>query len=168
MGENRMIIERIIAPIHHYTFQSIKIKAWVEKYCEGYTLNLFAGKTILDVPGKELRIDLDPDCVVHKCMDAFDFVKHCGYINKFGTILLDPPYSERKSIEYYNGKKVSRFTKILDLLSTLLKDNGIVITFGYQSVIMGKKRGFKVERVCLFSHGGAIHDTIATIERKIK
>ncbi|MDB5143045.1 MAG: hypothetical protein JWQ66_1758, partial [Mucilaginibacter sp.] len=29
------------------------------------------------------------------------------------------------------------------------------------------KRNFRLERLCLFSHGGAIHDTIATIERSI-
>jgi len=32
---------------------------------------------------------------------------------------------------------------------------------------MGMNRGFIVDKICLFSHGGAIHDTIASIERKI-
>lgn len=46
-----------------------------------------------------------------------------------------------------------------------LKEGGKVITFGYHSNTMGAGRGFTVEKVCLFSHGGAIHDTIASVER---
>jgi hypothetical protein len=45
---------------------------------------------------------------------------------------------------------------------------GIVITFGYHSVSMGAGRGFAVQQVALFSHGGAIDDTIATVERRFK
>jgi hypothetical protein len=30
---------------------------------------------------------------------------------------------------------------------------------------MGKNRKFELERLALFSHGGAIHDTIASLER---
>ncbi len=32
---------------------------------------------------------------------------------------------------------------------------------------MGNKRGFKQEHILLMSHGGAIHDTIAVVERKM-
>ena len=47
-----------------------------------------------------------------------------------------------------------------------LNKNGRVITFGYHSISMGKSRGFSQEKILLMSHGGAIHDTIAVIERK--
>ena len=30
---------------------------------------------------------------------------------------------------------------------------------------MGQNRHFHVEKIALFSHGGAIHDTIASVER---
>jgi hypothetical protein len=33
---------------------------------------------------------------------------------------------------------------------------------------MGKSRGFDVVKIALFSHGGAIHDTIASVERYVK
>ena len=33
---------------------------------------------------------------------------------------------------------------------------------------MGRVRGFITERIALFSHGGAIHDTIASVERYYK
>jgi hypothetical protein len=48
----------------------------------------------------------------------------------------------------------------------ILEPNGIVITFGYHSNVMGQRRGFEQEHILLMSHGGAIHDTIAVIERK--
>jgi len=40
--------------------------------------------------------------------------------------------------------------------------------FGCHSISMGKKRGFKQEHLLVMSHGGAIHDTIVIVERKIK
>jgi hypothetical protein len=43
-----------------------------------------------------------------------------------------------------------------------------VITFGYHSVSMGRSRGFEVSEICIMSHGGAIHDTIATVEDRQK
>jgi hypothetical protein len=52
-----------------------------------------------------------------------------------------------------------------DEVVNVLKPNGKVITFGYHSNTMGANRGFKVEKIGLFSHGGAIHDTIASVER---
>ena len=141
-----MIIERITAQINHYTFKSKKIKEWVEKNCEGITLNLFAGKTKLNI--KEIRNDLDSTCIADYHIPAIKLIQQFIRDNdkKFNTILLDPPYSERKSMEYYEGRKISRFTKILDLLPSILAENGIIMTFGYQSAIMGKKRGFEVEK----------------------
>lgn len=46
----------------------------------------------------------------------------------------------------------------------IMNVGGRVITFGYHSVSMGKRRGFTQERILLMSHGGAIHDTIAVVE----
>jgi hypothetical protein len=67
-------------------------------------------------------------------------------------------------MEMYNGHKASRLNQIKDLLPKILKKGGKVITCGYHSVSMGKGRGFEQEKVLLISHGGAIHDTIFTIE----
>ena len=35
----------------------------------------------------------------------------------------------------------------------------------FETLRAQKIEGFKVEKVALFSHGGAIHDTIASVER---
>jgi len=163
-----MILEHMKTPINKYTFKSKKIKKWVETNCEGQTLNLYAGKTKLDI--NEFRVDCDTTMNADIYQDAFNYVYHIKThtpCKLFKTILLDPPYSHRKSMEFYNGKKSSRFNAIKDMLPNIVEPGGIIITFGYQSVSMGKKRGFEIEKILVISHGGAIHDTIATIERMV-
>lgn len=153
----------IKCPLHRYTFDVQPIRHWVEGQCEGRTLNLFAGKTKLNVD--ETRNDLDPDALADYRMDALEFLR-TWQGQKFETILLDPPYAYRKSMEMYKGIKCSPFRQLKDEIPKCLTQDGRVITFGYHSVVMGQNRGFKVERIALFSHGGAIHDTIATVEQR--
>lgn len=137
----------------------------MESECEGKVLNLFAGKVSLSV--NEIRNDIDESMNADYHKDALQFVVEWEG-EKFDTILLDPPYSYRKSMEMYNGNVASPFKKLKDAIPSILSDSGKVITFGYHSVSMGSGRGFIVEKIALFSHGGAIHDTIASVERKIK
>ena len=68
-------------------------------------------------------------------------------------------------MEMYKGIKCSPFKQLKDEIPNVLNQGGKVITFGYHSNTMGQNRGFTVEKICLFSHGGAIHDTIASVER---
>lgn len=153
----------IKCPLHRYTFEILPMRKWVESVCVGKTLNLFAGMNKLSI--NEVRNDLDPTMNSEYHKDALQFVKEWTG-EKFNTILLDPPYAYRKSMEMYNGHISSPFKRLKDSMPDILEPNGIIITFGYHSVSMGQTRGFEVERICLFSHGGAIHDTIATVERK--
>jgi hypothetical protein len=152
----------IKCPLNKWTFKVRNIRQWVEKNCEGKTLNLFAGVTKLDID--EIRNDLGDHADADYQKDALQFLKEWDG-EKFDTILLDPPYAYRKSMEMYNGIKASPFRQLKDEIPKVLKKNGIVITFGYHSNTMGKGRGFGIERIALFSHGGAIHDTIASMER---
>lgn len=140
------------------------MREWVESRCLGYTLNLFCGPTKLNI--HEWRNDLDPEVECQSHMDALECVQNSGK-QLFETILLDPPYSYRKSMEMYGGRKSSTFNQVKDEIPRILKPNGRVITFGYHSISMGKSRGFEVVEIAIFSHGGAIHDTIATVEMKI-
>ena len=154
----------IKCPLNRYTFQVRNIKEWVEANCEGKTLNLFAGKTKLNID--EIRNDLDEEMLADFRMDAVEFLRTWKG-EKFDTVLLDPPYAFRKSMEMYKGIKCSPFRQLKDEIKKVLKEGGKVITFGYHSNTMGEGRGFKVEKIALFSHGGAIHDTIASVERYI-
>ncbi|EHQ30895.1 hypothetical protein Mucpa_6846 [Mucilaginibacter paludis DSM 18603] len=158
-------MEHYRCPLHRYTFSVTPIRRWVESQCEGRVLNLFAGPTLLQVD--EVRNDLDPAMPAEYHLDALDLLE-TWQGEPFGTILLDPPYALRKSMELYKGNICSPFRRIKDAIPRCLKPGGLVITFGYHSVVMGCSRSFKLEKVALFSHGGAIHDTIASVERFIK
>lgn len=156
-------IHHIRCSLHSYTFNVKAIKEWVESNCGDNVLNLYAGYNKLNVPN-EVRNDLDPDAPVDYHLDALEFL-NLWIGDKFDTIVLDPPYAERKSMEYYGGRKASPFQMVKESLKTVLKPKGNVVTLGYHSVVMGKKHNFNVESIALFSHGGAIHDTIGTSER---
>ena len=157
-------------PLNRYTFKAPKIKAWVEEHCQSkHVLNLFAGPTRL-VGCIEVANDIDPNmpCTLFR-MDALECAKYLGERGElFDVILLDPPYSYRKSMELYNGHKNSRFKQLLDVLPDILTPLGWVITFGYHSRVMGASRGFRIREICLISHGGAQHDTIAAVEMRIQ
>ena len=154
-------------PLYRYTFRNRKVKEWVEDHVEGFVLNLFAGEVLLQC--REIRNDIREEMPADYHMDALEFVKQWSEGckgPKFGTIILDPPYAYRKSMEMYDGAVSSPFNQIKNHIKDIITPNGIVITFGYHSNVMGKKRGYEQEHILLMSHGGAIHDTIAVIERK--
>jgi hypothetical protein len=69
-------------------------------------------------------------------------------------------------MEMYEGTVSSSFCQVKNCIMDILKPNGLVITFGYHSNVMGKTRGFEQEEILLMSHGGAIHDTVAVVERR--
>lgn len=154
-------------PIKRYTFEMTKLKHWVESICEGKVLNLFAGKTKLNVD--EIRNDMDINVKADYHMDAFEFVNFWieNKKEKFDTVIVDPPYSDRKSMEKYGGRIVSKFRKIKDILPQIINNNGIVISCGYHSTCLGKSRGFSKEHICIIGHGGSYHDTLILVERKI-
>ena len=153
-------------PLHRLTFSVVKIREWVEKECEGRTLNLFAGETKLNI-AKEIRNDIRKEMPAQFHLEALEFVKKAIKSKvKFQTIILDPPYSYRKSMEMYDGAKASSFNILKGYLPEILEKNGKVITFGYHSVCMGEKRGFFQEHLMVMYHGGAIHDTLVIVERR--
>ena len=152
--------------LKRYTFQAPKMRAWVESRAEGRVLNLFAGNTKLTL--NEIRVDLDKNMPADFHMDALDFVETWALGEKFDTIICDPPYSYRKSMEMYNGHMNSRFKLVADALPRVIKPDGKVISFGYHSTFMGQKRGFALDELCVFAHGGAQHSTIAIVERAVK
>ena len=149
-------------PLLRYTFRNRRIREWVEANCKGRVLNLFAGKTLLGV--NEIRNDLREDMIADYHMDALEFILTWEG-EKFDSVICDPPYSLRKCMTKYDGAVSSPFNQIKNNIHNVLNENGIVITFGYHSNVMGEKRGFIQEHILLMSHGGAIHDTIAVIER---
>ena len=155
-------LELIRTNLSRYTFDSKKIKSWVENNASGKVLNLFAGRNYLDL--EEVRNDVDPEANADYNMDAVDFVRSWQG-DFFDTVIVDPPYSYRKSMEMYNGNYSSRFKQLADELPRLLNPGAGVISFGYHSTFMGAVRDFDLETLCVFAHGGSQHCTIGIVER---
>jgi hypothetical protein len=70
----------------------------------------------------------------------------------------------RTSIRLYKGNVCSPFPQRKDGIPRHLQPGSCVITFCYHSIVMAKGRGFKLEQLAVFSHGGAMHDTLASVE----
>jgi hypothetical protein len=157
-----MKMEYLLQPPKRYTFEQPKLKEWVEKYCNGKVLNLFAGRVELNVD--EYRVDLDTTMPADYYGDAFEFVNTTDM--KFDTIVFDPPYSLRKAREKYEGRYIGKDTKIKDILHKVLIPNGRVISLGYSSTGMSKKRGFNKIALCVVCHNGNHDDTIGVVEDK--
>ena len=156
----------LMQPPNKYTFKQPRLKKWVEDNCEGKVLNLFAGLVPLAVD--EVRVDIDEKMPADYYMDSYKFVLMAtGHGWLYDTIVLDPPYNLRKSREKYEGRMIGSFTKVKNLLPDITADNGVIITLGYDTVGMGKGRGFKKEAICLVCHSGDHNDTICLKERKL-
>lgn len=59
------------------------------------------------------------------------------------------------------------YQRVRNAAMGLLADDAIVLSFGWNTVGMGKKRGFEIIEIMLVCHGGAHNDTICIAERRI-
>jgi len=161
---NEIEFEYIAQPPKRYTFEQPKLKLWVEKWSRGKTLNLFAGKTKLNVD--EFRVDSNKEMLADWYGEAMEFILATDM--KFDTVILDPPYSLRKSYEKYDGHYIgSKWTLLKRHLNRVLNSNARVISFGYNSQGMSKTNGFKKIAICLVCHNGDHNDTICTVEEML-
>ena len=153
-------------PVHRHTFVNPKVREWVEHWSLGKVLNLFAGPTKLDLD--EIRVDLDPEIAAHHTMDAKDFPgfwrDQGGY--KFDTVILDPPYNYRKAREKYEGRMIGNLPRLKDDLLSIIANDARVISMGWDSVGMGRTRGFEKIALVLVCHSGGQRDTIGVVEQR--
>ena len=66
-------------PPRRYTFEQPKLKVWVEGWCKGTVLNLFAGVVKLAI--NEIRNDIDPNMPADYHQDAFEFVNTSKFLS---------------------------------------------------------------------------------------
>ena len=119
--------------------------------------------------------DLNPECDALYHMDALEFLKTLDD-NSADCVLYDPPYSIRQASECYNnyGKdklqigvtNMKYWSLVKDQISRILKPNGVVLCFGWNSSGIGKNRGGKMIEILMVNHGGSRNDTICTAEYK--
>ena len=160
-----MEFEYLQQPPRRYTFEMGELKKFVEKWCIGRTLNLFGGKVRLMV--KEFSNDIDTNMPTDYHMDAYEFVKKCKK-NFFDTVILDPPYNFRKSVEKYGGRYMTDYPIIMDKVMEITTQDARVITLGYNTGGMGTIRGFKKIALCIVNHGAGHNDTLCLVEEKIR
>lgn len=96
---------------------------------------------------------------------------------KADLVIFDPPYSPRQISECYKsvglevGMKETQsallYQRVRNAIVPLLTDDAIVLSFGWNTVGMGKKHGFAIEEILLCCHGGAHNDTICMAERRL-
>jgi len=147
-----------------YTFEQPKLKAWCEKWCNGYVLNLFAG-LVRFKNLTEFRVDISNEFLPNICMDAQEFVETTN--QTFDTVIFDPPYNWRKSREKYgDGRYIGNEKKLKDILPRVLNSHGRVISFGYDTVGMSRSRGFEKIAICIVCHSGNHHDTLCVVEER--
>lgn len=169
-----MNISRTWAMPHSDTFSVPPIGEFVKKYLKNSTVSVdpFARN-------KEWATytnDLNPKTSAQYHLDAEEFLKTLNVKGVFADLVIfDPPYSPRQISECYEsiGKKATTkdtqnaalYSRVRKTIYPILSQNGIVLSFGWNSAGMGKK-GFEILEILLVAHGGAHNDTICMAERK--
>lgn len=154
------------------TFQVKCIGKLIHKYLKPNMLSIdpFANTSKL----AKVSNDLNPDYDTDYHLDAVDFLKQFGD-NSVDFVFYDPPYSLRQVSEVYKsvGIEVTMETtqaswrsKHIDEIGRILRPDGIVMCFGWNSAGVGTVRGMELIEILLVAHGGSHNDTICTVERK--
>lgn len=167
-----MIINREWAMPSHETFSIEPISHLVRRYVgdgQGWA-DPFARDSRL----AQFRNDLNPDTEAESHLDAIEFMESMG--DDLAGVLYDPPYSLRQLKEVYDniGRSMSQlesqgclWTKLKDIIARKVKMGGCVIGFGWNTIGMGKKRGFQIDEILIVCHGRMHNDTLVTVERKV-
>jgi hypothetical protein len=166
-----MKITRAWAMPSRHTFTIKPIAELLKRYVKGKSVDPFCG---LNSPAT-LTNDLNPAIRACSNVDAIAFCK--GVIAPIDVALFDPPYSPRQISECYKsiGKTVGMkdtqtatlYSKVKNELAPKMPKGSIAISFGWNTVGFGLKRGFEIEEILLVCHGGAHNDTIVVVERKV-
>jgi hypothetical protein len=120
-----------------------------------------------------LTNDLNPTLGTTANMDALTFLRTLPDESADG-VLYDPPYSFRQAQECYEHFGKERFdyssmkywSDCKKEVARICKSGCKVLCFGWNSMGIGKTRGFVMKRVLLVPHGGNRNDTIVTVEVK--
>lgn len=125
----------------------------------------------------EYRNDLNPNQKnAHSHLEALEFLSTFSS-DSLNGVIFDPPYSlTQVSRSYSNiglkfkGKEnpTGGFPKVKDQIARIVKPGGLVISFGWNTVGMGKKRHFIKNEILIVSHGGNRNDTLCLLEENKK
>jgi hypothetical protein len=168
-----MLIKRVWAMPNKWTFTIQPIAQLLARYVgdgKGW-IDPCSGHSKL----AEIRNDLNPQMPSQYHLDAVDFINSLDG-ETYKGVIFDPPYSARQLCQTYEvaGSKINQrqlthwYGDMRHVLGRKIETGGIAITFGWNSIGLGKGCGFKIIEVLLVCHGRAHNDTIVTVERKIQ
>jgi hypothetical protein len=171
--KNNILFSRVWEMPNSNTFKIKCINKLIHKYLKDGMISIdpFANNSKL----AKITNDLNPEYKTDYNLDAVDFLKQFEN-NSVDFVFYDPPYSLRQVSECYKnvGVEVTMETtqsswrsKHINEISRILKPNGIVMCFGWNSSGVGKKRDTELIEILMVAHGGSHNDTICTVEKKI-
>lgn len=154
------------------TFTIPPIRDFVDRWVCGVSVDPFARNS----KRATYTNDLNPDTDADYNLPADEFLgKLADEGIKADAIIFDPPYSTQQVKEVYGGigkeflktdnTNVIRWTKEKEAAMRLCKMGTVVLSFGWNSTGMGRRRGFEIEEIVIVNHAGAHNDTICTAER---
>ena len=166
-----MRIDRIHAQPNKWTFTIPPIAALIaEEGVNGEWVDPFAG---MHSPAG-MTNDINEGMTTSHHGDAREWLRGLPNEGFFGAIY-DPPYSYRQAVECYGERKLPKnyttseyWAHCRNELARLIKPGGKAICCGWNSMGLGKSRGFRMDRVLMVPHGGARNDTIVTVETKVQ
>ena len=152
------------------TFTIVPIVDLLGKYIHGTSIDPFANESKV----ADITNDIDEQYETDYNMHALDFLELFDD-KSIDTVILDPPYSPTQISVVYKKLKHSLsasdteqkfYGSIKDESRRILTDDGVVISFGWNTNGMGKTRGFSVVEILIVYHGGNHNDTLVTVEKK--
>jgi hypothetical protein len=133
-----------------------------EGFADPFSGNFSPAEFTNDIEGRNARMS----------MDGLEFLKVLED-NSCQGVIFDPPYSVEQCLRRYTPKfkgtagRAEYWAKCKDEIARVVKPNGMVFSFGWDSTGCGKKRGFEIIEILLICHGACHNDTICTIEKKL-
>lgn len=173
-----MIINRVWAMPSLDTFDCKPIGDLVRKYLNHSVMSIDPFARNKD--WAKITNDLNPKTTAQYHLEARAFLRQLLNDDcRPDLVILDPPYSQVQVARAYKGvgreykpfgddNNAVLYREVRDLVNQILRPNGIVISFGWNSAGMGKKRGYEILEVLLVCHGAAHNDTIGVVERNSK
>lgn len=167
--ERAIPMRRVWAMPNKYTFKMPEVEAVLRQEVIGKWADPFGGF----YSPASIRNDADESRPAEFHLDGLDFLVTLGDDSLDG-VLFDPPYSTEQALRKYKpvqggtAGRAEYWAKCKDQIARIVKPNGKVICFGWDSTGIGQRRGFELTKLFLLCHGACHNDTIVTIEHKIE
>lgn len=166
-------INRVWAMPNKNTFEISPVRKLIERY---FTTSVWIDPFANTCDIADYTNDIDPKMPTGYHLEAIDF------LNKFpddsiNGVLFDPPYTQRQLSEVYHRfnlsvnmqtTQTSYWSNLKNEIARIVVPGGYVISAGWNTNGVSKKRGFTLLEILIIAHGSQHNDTLITVERKMQ